>query len=118
MKKTIYRLAAYSSLCVGLAGVLLPLLPTTPFVLLAAWCASRSSPAFEAWLVSHRTFGPVIRGWQTSRAIPARAKWLAGCMLLSSWLILLAVGSPLLVLGITGMFFLGLVTFLITRPSM
>lgn len=117
MSKTIYRLAAYTSLAFGLAGILLPLLPTTPFVLLAAWCASRSSPAFESWLMGHSTFGPMIRGWQTRRAVSVRARWMAGGMLLSSWLILVATGSAAFVLALTGLFFLGLMMFLITRPS-
>ena len=117
MAKSIYRIMAYISLGLGLAGIVLPLLPTTPFVLLAAWCASRSSPAFEAWLTGHRTFGPAIRDWRERRAVPVRARWLASGMLLSSWLMLIIAGSPLFVLVVTGTFFAGLVVFLATRPS-
>ncbi|WP_328187620.1 YbaN family protein [Marinobacter sp. OP 3.4] len=117
MRKTGYRILAYISLALGLAGVVLPLLPTTPFVLLAAWCASRSSPAFEAWLHGHPTFGPVIHNWRESRAVPVRAKWVAGLLLASSWTMLFLMGMPLVVLVMTGLFFSGVVTFLVTRPS-
>lgn len=117
MGKTAYRILAYISLSLGVAGIALPLLPTTPFVLLAAWCASRSSPAFEAWLHEHRTFGPVIRNWRDRRAVPAQAKWLAIVLLASSWTLLWWSGMPVAVLVVTGLFFTGLVVFLFTRPS-
>lgn len=117
MGKTGYRILAYISLAFGILGVALPLLPTTPFVLLAAWSASRSSPAFEAWLLGHPTFGPMIHNWRQNRAIPVRAKWAAGAMLIASWVMLFLMGMPLAVLIMTGLFFSGLVVFLCTRPS-
>lgn len=62
--------------CVGLgvAGIVLPVLPTTPFILLAAYCFARASPRLHRWLLDSRTFGPMIREWQTHRAIPWRTK--------------------------------------------
>ncbi|CAM3732268.1 DUF454 family protein [Rahnella victoriana] len=63
-------------LCVVLAtlGVVLPLLPTTPFLLLAAWCFARSSPRFHHWLLHRSWFGSYLRHWQTYRALPKGAK--------------------------------------------
>ena len=61
----------------GVAGAILPVLPTTPFILLAAACFARSSERFYAWLLENRIFGPLIRDWRAHRAIPRRAKWLA-----------------------------------------
>ncbi len=63
----------------GLAalGVLLPVLPTTPFLLIAAACFARSSPRFYDWLLANRIFGPLIRDWREHRSIPLRAKVLA-----------------------------------------
>lgn len=63
-------------LFVGLAtlGIFLPVLPTTPFLLLAVACFARSSEKLHEWLLSNRTFGPVIKHWQESKSMPRRAK--------------------------------------------
>ena len=58
----------------GVLGALLPVLPATPFMLLAAWAFSKSSQRFEAWLVGHKYFGPGIRRWRAYRVIPLQAK--------------------------------------------
>jgi uncharacterized protein len=68
-----YLVAGMMSLLLGGIGVLLPLLPTVPFVILAAFCFARGSPALEDWLVSHQRFGPHITAWRTRRAISERA---------------------------------------------
>ncbi len=90
----IYRLLAW--LCAGLAGLglFLPLLPTTPFLLVAAWAASRGSSRFHFWLHSHPRFGPLIRDWQRERVIPRQAFWSALAMLALSWTILTLLGMP------------------------
>lgn len=83
---------AIVSLALAVLGVLLPGLPTTPFVLLAAWAAARSSPRLAAWLESHRLFGPLIRDWRTGGRVSRRAKWSAAiamtvCAALLLWLV-------------------------------
>ncbi|QAV25018.1 DUF454 family protein [Proteus hauseri] len=74
MKRILLIIAGW--LCVGLAtlGVILPVLPTTPFLLLAAWCFSRSSQRFHYWLLYRSWFGPYLRYWQTYKAMPKGAK--------------------------------------------
>lgn len=64
-------------LLLGIAGVFLPLLPTTPFLLLATACYARSSRRFYNWLMNHHTFGPLIIEWRTYRSIPKRIKLVA-----------------------------------------
>lgn len=64
-------------LALGFLGILLPGLPATPFVLLAAWLFSRSSPRFERALVESRLFGPVLRDWRTHRGITRQTRWIA-----------------------------------------
>jgi uncharacterized protein len=71
-----YLLLAFAALCValGVIGIFVPGLPTTVFILLAAWAAARSSPRFAAWLETHATFGPMIRDWRERGAVSRRAK--------------------------------------------
>jgi uncharacterized membrane protein YbaN (DUF454 family) len=59
-------------------------LPTVPFVLLAAWCFSRGSVRWETWLLAHPRWGPMVRDWRARRAIPRRAKWLSLLMMSGS----------------------------------
>ena len=70
----LWLVLGFLSLGLGAAGAVLPLLPTTPFILLAAFCFGKSSPRFHAWLIGHRLFGPMIADWRERRAIRPRAK--------------------------------------------
>ena len=65
------------ALLLGFTGIFLPLLPTTPFVLLAAYCFARSSPRLHQWLVYKSTFGPGILQWQQHRCISKKIKYRA-----------------------------------------
>lgn len=64
---------------VGFVGLFVPLLPTTDFLLLALPCFARSSPRLEAWLLNHPRFGPSLRAWRETRAVPRHAK-IAACI--------------------------------------
>lgn len=87
--RLLYALLAYTSLGVGLVGLVLPGLPTTEFVLLAAWAASRSSPRLSQWLENHRLFGPILANWRNGRAIARRAKLAASASMLTALAIML-----------------------------
>ena len=80
-QRLLWMLAGGASLLLGFIGIFLPLLPTTPFVLLAAFCFARGSPRIEAWLLRHPRFGPMVRDWRSDRVIPLRAKQLATLMM-------------------------------------
>ena len=77
MKRQLYLAAGLTSVALGAIGVILPLLPTVPFMILAAFCFANSSPRLEAWLVEHHVFGSHIRNWRERRAITRRGKWAA-----------------------------------------
>lgn len=76
VQRVLLRMLAVLSLGVAFIGVVTPGLPTTEFVLLAAWAAARSSPALHAWIVRNRLLGPLLVQWQSGR-LPRRAKWAA-----------------------------------------
>lgn len=69
------------ALVLGIIGAVLPVVPTTPFILVTAACWGRASPRFHRWLHRHRYFGPMVRNWEERRAIPRRAKYLAWTMM-------------------------------------
>ena len=84
--------AGLLSVLLGFMGIFLPLLPTTPFILLAAFCFSNGSPRCERWLLEHPRFGPMTREWRAHRAVPLRAKQIATAMMavssVGSWWLL------------------------------
>ncbi|WP_300213383.1 YbaN family protein [Rhodoferax sp.] len=73
----VWLLCGALCLLLGVIGIVLPLLPTTPFVLLAAYCFSLGSARYEQWLLTHPRFGPMVRDWRSQRAVPLRAKQVA-----------------------------------------
>ncbi len=72
--RLLFLAAGFVAVGLGIAGIVLPVLPTTPFMLLAAACFARSSPRFHRWLLHHGTFGPIVSEWERHRAIPYRTK--------------------------------------------
>ena len=74
-----WLLMAFAGLCVvlGLIGAIVPGMPTTVFILMAAWAAARSSPRMHAWLYAHRLFGPLLRDWDDGGRVSRRVKWIA-----------------------------------------
>ena len=90
----LYAAAGGMFVALGVLGIFLPLLPTTPFLLLASWCFLRGSPAAHRWMHSHPRLGPFLTAYEEGRGIPLRAKIVA---LLLMWL---SMGSAILYAGI------------------
>ncbi|SDO86848.1 hypothetical protein SAMN05428967_0372 [Phyllobacterium sp. YR620] len=117
-KRTVYFLLGWLMVALGFIGALLPVMPTTIFLILAAWCFSRSSPRFEKWLLEHPVFGPTLVHWREHGAIPKRVKLLAcgGMALGYAMFFYFARPSPLLG-GIVALFFIACAAYVVSRPS-
>ena len=94
MKRQSYLLLGWTCVALGAIGLLLPVMPTTVFVLIAAWAFARSSPRLHLWLREHPHFGSSLRSWEDHRAMPRRAKWAALLMLGVSYLITASLLGP------------------------
>jgi uncharacterized membrane protein YbaN (DUF454 family) len=107
-----HLLIALGTLClaIGIVGIFTPILPTTPFLLLAAYCYLRSSQRFHSWLMNNRVFGGYIRNYTEGRGIPLKVKlftisllwvtigisiWLVANMVVTAILLVVAVGVSL-----------------------
>ena len=77
LKKTLFMFLGFLFILLGIVGVFLPLLPTTPFIILAAYFFSQSSEKYHQWLLANKVFGPILYNWENSRCIPAFAKKLS-----------------------------------------
>lgn len=107
-------------LCVvlGAIGVVLPVMPTTVFLLIALWAFAKSSPRFHSWLLENPYYGPYIRDWQAHRIIPLRAKCTALAMMGASLGILIwAVAAPLPVTAGVAMILFPVSIFIVTQKS-
>lgn len=97
--------------------MVLPLVPTTPFVLLAAFCFAKSSPRLHHWLVTHRIFGPLIAAWQRDRSIPAGAKRAAYVAMIAVFTLSIALGLSPLALALQAIALAGSALFIATRRT-
>ena len=116
--KIIFYCCGWISIILGIAGIFLPILPTTPFAILAAWCFSKSSERWHQWLLNHKVFGPTIREWERDGVINSRAKTLASSMnvLLFSYT-LIFVNVSIVIKSVVTSIGVGVLVFIWTRPS-
>jgi len=114
--RMVYLLLAYSATLLGIAGIFLPLLPATPFLLVAVWAASRGSQRLHDWIYSKPRFARLINDWHDQGAVPTSAKLLATGMMIASFSFLVWSRYPLGVLLGMSLLFLVLAIFLWTRP--
>ena len=105
------------SLALGALGVALPLLPTTPFILVAAFAFARSSNRLHDWLANHDLFGTLINNWQRHGAISRRAKVASVVSMAAVLAISLAIAAPAVVIAVQ-LFVLGVAAlFILSRPA-
>ncbi|UXS02336.1 YbaN family protein [Agrobacterium tumefaciens] len=116
--RLLYLCLGWLMVATGIVGAFLPVLPTTPFLLLALWFFSRSSPKLERWLLTHSKFGPPLRQWKEKGAIARKAKIAAiSAMSVSYTAFWFLSDPPPLRALLVGAVMLGSGLFIITRPD-
>lgn len=115
MPRYIALFFAYFFLVLGIIGVVLPGLPTVPFLLLAAWFSARGSERLHKWLYDHPRLGKLLIDWETQKAISRKSKVIAVIMLLVSWVVMHhQIGSSWILTGITFLF-IAVAAYLLSR---
>ncbi len=113
--RTLWTLAGWFCFALGFIGAFLPLLPTVPFMLLAAYCFGRGSERFHEWLITHPTFGPPILDWMEHGTISRRSKRAAGVAILLAFVISLILGVRPVILAIQAVVLIGVAIFIFSR---
>ncbi|CAH1650625.1 putative Inner membrane protein YbaN [Chelatococcus asaccharovorans] len=118
MIRGVYLALGLFFMALGFVGAFLPVLPTTPFLILAASCFARSSRRLERWLIEHPWFGPMLQEWRLRGAIPRRAKFMALAGMTAGFLLFLTGSepSPVLTAAVAILMLCGL-AYVFSRPS-
>ena len=121
VRAAVYRKLLFGAglvfLVIGAIGMVVPMLPGTVFLILAAWCFTRSSPQFEAWLLNHRYLGPGVARWRETGAIPPVVKLFALSSFVGTFTGSWYFGAPVPVLAVLGVVFVALAVFVASRPN-
>lgn len=115
--RPLWAAAGLLSLGLGLVGIFLPVLPTTPLVILAAFCFTRGSPRLRNWITGHGTFGPIIEDWEATGAIPQRVKFWACTVMTLTFLVSWIAGLPTWVLWVQAIGMGSGALYVLTRPD-
>lgn len=117
MKTLFWRTLVVIFIILGIIGAILPGMPTTVFLILAAWAASKGWPEMDAWLLNHPKYGPTLCDWRTHGTVPRKAKWIASIMMLISGILMLFTNAPLWVKIFTDSIMLIVAIWLWLRPE-
>lgn len=117
MRTLFWRTLVIIFIVLGLIGAVVPGMPTTVFLILAAWAASKGWPQVEAWLLNHPKYGQILRQWREYGVVPRRAKWIASIMMLLSAILMLFTPAPLWVKVFTDGVMLVVAIWLWLRPE-
>ncbi|KAA8734432.1 DUF454 domain-containing protein [Acinetobacter qingfengensis] len=117
MRIFFWRILVIFFLILAMIGAILPGMPTTVFLILAAWAASKGWPSMDAWLLNHPKYGPTLRQWRENGSVPRKAKWIASIMMLISAIIMLFTTAPFWVKLMTNSIMFVVAIWLWYRPE-
>ncbi len=117
VRRSLWLLLGLVSVAVAVVGIFLPLVPTTPLLLLAAFCFARSSDRLLRWLHEHPRFGPALVDWAEHRAIARRAKVMAVLAMAAAVALALGLGAPAWVVLVQIVVLVPVAAFIVTRPE-
>ena len=115
--RLIWLLVGLAALGIGAVGVVMPLLPTTPFLLVAAFAFARSSERMNKWLREHQVFGPLIDNWHRDGSIDPKTKQMAITVIVATPLVTWLLGMPFWVVACQIVVLAAAAVFILTRPS-
>ncbi len=117
INRTFWLAVGIMSLGFGIVGTVLPLLPTTPFLLVSVYAFARSSPRLHDWLINHPKFGPLIQNWRLYGAIDRRTKIISLTVIVMTPIITWLIGASMKVLIIQIAVLSCSAAFIVTRPE-
>ena len=117
MAQMFWLALGWTALALAVAGAALPLLPTVPFLLVAAFAFARSSERWHHWLINHPSFGPPIQDWQSEGAISRKSKIASIVTIVVVFAISLALGVGTTVLIIQAIVLTMVLCFIVSRPT-
>ena len=119
LRRALYLLLGILFFATGVIGVFLPVLPTTPFMLLALWAFSNSSQTLHDYIWNHKRYGPMVRAWKKYGAIPLKAKFSAITVMgLSAIIVVFFSGAPMwAIISALALMLVG-ATYILTRPTL
>lgn len=115
--KIIWLFFGFITLLLALVGIILPLLPTVPFLLLAAFCFARSSTKIHGWLINHPKLGPPIYDWQNNGSISLKSKKIATICIMIALLVPIYIGLSWKIISFQIVILCMVLSFIWTRPS-
>lgn len=118
ISKPVFMLFGHLATLLGVVGIFLPLLPTTPFLLLASFCYSKGSDRFYEWLINHKHLGPPVQNWKQYGSIPLKVKlFVIPFICINLGYVIFFVNVHHYIKGLVTIICLGVIGFIATRPS-
>jgi uncharacterized membrane protein YbaN (DUF454 family) len=115
--RILWLILGWFCVAIGIAGLILPLLPGVPVLLIALWAFSKSSKRFHDWLYTHKVYGPPLRAWHQHRVITPRAKMAAAGGMTVAVAILVATGASTILIVVVACVMASCAAYVLTRPS-